>query len=491
MNALTARTRKYRAIITYLFLISCSSASAADKELLDVLLNNGAISQSQYDELIRKPNLSSEDFDAKNTSEESVKNTADQTQSKTSETKGESTAQDPSATESNGQFPVNFRYGKKGFRLETHDGNWQTNLKWRAQLRYTSPTHTDPRDIEDFESDKQSSFDARRLRMNIGGHGFKPWLKYYFQVDLQPASSVSNSSSSTNVRLIDWRITLDKYEALTLRLGQWKLEYNRERYDSSGRQQFVERSIVNRIFNIDRQVGAQLSGRLFSGTPADMRYYAGIFNGEGRATRNDDESLMYMGRVQWNFLGRDLKWRQTDVEHTEKPTGSLSFSTASHDGRCTRWSSSGCGKLDGFLSPSDAIKGQYEVEQYAQGFAFKWRGFSVQEEFHWKTIDDTVNNTSSDLKGAYLQSGYFFHNLLPAIPKELELAARYAFVEEPNATDISIENKREEVTVAANWFIAGHNNKITADYSYLTLEDGVANRELSENRFRVQWDISF
>ena len=52
-------------------------------------------------------------------------------------------------------------------------------------------------------------------------------------------------------------------------------------------------------------------------------------------------------------------------------------------------------------------------------------------------------------------------------------------------------NSRSEYTVAANWFFWGHNNKITVDYSYLTLDDDVLSRNVSDHRSRVQWDISF
>ena len=200
---------------------------------------------------------------------------------------------------------------------------------------------------------------------------------------------------------------------------------------------------------------------------------------------------MFAGRLQWNFLGRDLKTRQTDVEYTDKPTGSLSLGAATNTGRCTRWSSSGCGNLDGFLRPSAAANGQYTVEQYQAGSAFKYRGFSWQQEYHWKTVDDNVNGTTSDMEGGYAQVGYFFHNLIPSIPKELELAARYAFVEEPNSGNVQINNDREEFTLGANWFFSGHNNKITADYSHLTLDDAVANRDVSDDRFRIQYDVSF
>ena len=86
---------------------------------------------------------------------------------------------------------------------------------------------------------------------------------------------------------------------------------------------------------------------------------------------------------------------------------------------------------------------------------------------------------------------YFFHNLFDAFPAPLELAARYAYVNEPNKSVRSIYNEREEFTLGANWFFAGHSNKITVDFSHLNLEDGRLMSNHSENRFRIQWDVSF
>ena len=159
--------------------------------------------------------------------------------------------------------------------------------------------------------------------MKVGGHGFQPWIKYYFEMNWQ---STSNSGSSgISPQLLDWRISLEKFSFLSLQLGQWKVDYNRERRDSSGNQQFVERSIVNEVFTIDRQVGAMLYGHVAPGTAFDSRYYAGVFTGSGRGEANDDANMMYFGRYQWNFLGRDLKWSQSDVEFHEQPTGSVAF----------------------------------------------------------------------------------------------------------------------------------------------------------------------
>ncbi|MGB1882108.1 MAG: porin, partial [Gammaproteobacteria bacterium] len=135
--------------------------------------------------------------------------------------------------------------------------------------------------------------------------------------------------------------------------------------------------------------------------------------------------------------------------------------------------------------------GQFKIEQMVQEFAFKWRGFSVQQEFHWKTIEDRVMGLKNDLTGAYAQTGYFFHNLFPVVPAPLEVAFRYAFVDEPNKFDRVLENKRQEFTVGANWFIAGHNNKLTFDYSHLTLDEAFFDDDVSDDRFRFQWDVSF
>lgn len=453
-----------------------SGAFAADEELLSVLLSNGAITQEQYDELLGRDTLSSEDI---------------LVQSVVADPKIDEAISTEVASQIDEKFPVTAKHTGSGFRLETRDGNWQTNLQWRAQTRFTTPYRSDPRQVTSFNAEDQSNFEARRLRMKIGGHGFQPWLKYYFEVDLQPSRDVDDSSSNSSARVIDWRIDIAKWDWAGIRLGQWKIDLNRERVDSSGRQQFVERSIANRVFTIDRQVGIQLRGHLFKNTPADMRYFAGVFNGEGRGVNNGDDNMMYMGRLQWNFLGRDLGFRQTDVEYTELPTGSFALAGATTKGACTRWSSSGCGNLDGFVKPADAAPDQYEVDQYVQEFAFKYRGFSAQQEHHVKKIRDAATGVRTELTGGYVQAGYFFHHMFPSIPAPLELAARYAYVDEPNATLLSFENAREEITLGANWFFKGHNNKLTVDYSRLKLDDRVLGMYESENRLRFQWDVSF
>ena len=72
----------------------------------------------------------------------------------------------------------------------------------------------------------------------------------------------------------DFRVMLERYSFLKMKVGQWKAHYNRERVISSGKQQLVDRSLINRAFTLDRQVGLSLYGRLKGVGLADFNYWA-------------------------------------------------------------------------------------------------------------------------------------------------------------------------------------------------------------------------
>ena len=254
----------------------------------------------------------------------------------------------------------------------------------------------------------------------------------------------------------------------------------------------VERSIMNRVFTIDRQMGMMLYGRVNPGTILDANYYLGIFSGAGRGVNNDDDNMMYMGRIQWNVFGRELKWRQSDVKFHKKPTASISFGAYTNKGKCTRWSSGGCGNVSDFTSPADAQDGQFQTAGMQFGSALKYRGFAWQHETHWKKIKDreaAAVDRETNMLGGYLMAGYFPHYLISAVPKPLEIAFRYSHVD-PN-TDAG-GDLRQEFTTGLNWFFAGHRNKLTLDASHLTLEqESPSLPAYTEQRVRLQWDVSF
>ena len=149
----------------------------------------------------------------------------------------------------------------------------------------------------------------------------------------------------------------------------------------------------------------------------------------------------------------------------------------------TRFSSSGGGQLDGY---TEGQSDQYRLEQLLFETAWQYRGFSWQQELHWKDVTDRVNATKQKLRGGYAQAGMFFAEVWESMPEPLELGLRYAFVK---TGEISGDRDDREYTVVANWFFHGHRNKLTADFSWLRLEG--ATQDDRESRIRLQWDVSF
>ena len=367
--------------------------------------------------------------------------------------------------------PVKVHY-KRGFHIESADGNYATKMNFRAQLRLTDLSSPDLVGEED-GVEEESGFRIRRARFKMKGHIYRPWLKYKFEYGLEG-----------NV-LLTWSFDVALLEQATLRAGQWKVLYNRERVDSSGKQQFVDRSIVNSPFTVDRQQGLSLQGRLFKGTRGSSEYAAGVFTGTGRGGELDgDRRPMYSARWQWNFLKRPLPFSQSDIERHQKAAASLALAASSNVSAYTRFSSSGGGQIPGF---SDGQQEQYKIQQWMAEYSHKYRGLSVQAEYHQKRIDDRVNQQVSELRGFYAQLGYFFSERFRKFPKPLELAWRVAAVDSTQGVELPADR---EATMALNWFFFGHDNKLTADVSYL-MSEGELGTEDTGWRARFQWDVSF
>jgi len=374
-----------------------------------------------------------------------------------------------------------FRYNKSGLQIgEKGKGRFFSKVNIRSQIRFSSPIRSAPRTPSQFARADENDLRFRRARFKMDGHAFKPWINYKFEHGL-----VEN-------RVLDARMTIGKWDWLQFRFGQWKADYSRERMDSSGKQQFADRSIVNRAFTLDRQKGATILGRLMKGTLGDSRYYVGVFAGNGRGFQpksgprlnHDDGAPMWMARYQWNFLGRDAGYSQSDLEYHEKPAASLAFGTVSNRSRYTRFSSSGGGQLDGFEAGQP---GQYSLRQFMEEATMKYRGLSLQHELHWKRIKDNVNISTTYMRGSYVQAGYFFHYLFPRIPKQLEIGARWGFVDPNRARGNDLQ---KEAVLVVNWFFQGHGNKLTFDTSRYALGQ-VNGPDLNDTQMRLQWDVSF
>jgi hypothetical protein len=362
----------------------------------------------------------------------------------------------------------------KGLNLWTEDGHYRMHLEARAQFRYTDQSSEEHPGVEDFVNDEQG-FLVQRARIKLGGHAYREWLKYYVEIEL------------VTPRLLDLHFTVQPKSTVGLRVGQFKVLYNRERVDSSGKLQFADRSIVTAPFTLDRQQGVTLLGRLFAEKAADAEYALGVFTGTGRGGGLDDDGRpMVSGRWQWNFLRRPMPFTESDIDRASPATSSIAVAAASNVGRYTRFSSSGADQL---LGLPDGEAGQYETNQAMGEFAYKRKGLYAQAEAHWKKVDDRINGTKTELHGYYAQIGYFFRDLGMIVPAPLEFGLRGARVTRDFAS--GARGYQDELTLVANWFFHGHRNKLTADLSYLTIGSMEDVEDDETIRVRAQWDVSF
>ncbi|NIT13472.1 MAG: hypothetical protein GTN99_04275, partial [Candidatus Dadabacteria bacterium] len=187
---------------------------------------------------------------------------------------------------------------KKGFFMESADGNFKTTFNIRGQFR---AQYLDPED----DADENLEFDLARVRLQWKGNAFRPWFKYKLQLDVR--------EDSFNLRDLVFDFAYNKQ--FVPRVGQYKVPFNREQLTSSSALQFVDRSILDRNFAFGRDVGVGLHGKI-----QKMFFYElGIFQGEGRNSDEGDENgldtgVLWSGRIMFSPLGKDLKPKHNFVK---------------------------------------------------------------------------------------------------------------------------------------------------------------------------------
>ncbi|NPA36478.1 MAG: porin [Chlorobi bacterium] len=368
----------------------------------------------------------------------------------------------------NNPSKIDISYGSRGWVLEFNN-KFMMQVQWRMQFRFESQSE-EPLFFIPEEDALDGSFNIQRARLKVGGYAYKPYNKYYLEYDFPSGY------------LLNWEFTFARLKYLQFKLGQWKIHYNTERYISSGKQQFVERSVSNRFFTVDRQIGIMIKGDLFEGKAASGSYNLGLFNGNGRMVQNDDGKFLWFARYQWNFSRHPIEMSYCDIDRVTKPQGFLAFAYVHNESAYTGFSSEGGGVLPGYIIGE---KLQYLINQYNAEFMLKYRGFSFTSENHVKKINDRKEEQISRLYGGYYQAGYFPGEAVKFIPGPLEFIIRYAYVSNDTFFDYNIN----EYSFGFNWFFKGHLNKLSADFSYIENQDFVS-RE-NNYRFRIQWDVSF
>jgi hypothetical protein len=382
-------------------------------------------------------------------------------------------------------------YGKHGFYLQALDDKFSLAMSGRVQVLYTFNDREEDVNVVSLPTSPgdrdTSTFRLRRGRLVWQGHAFTKALKYCVQLE--------TPGTTQGTTLLDYYADysglpeIGKY--LSIRGGQFKVPFTRQRLNSSSSLQLVDRSIVNDEFNLDRDVGVDFHGRLFG---EQLEYHLGIFTGHGINNRNEnsDNKMLYVGRLAWHPFGF-FDYKETDYDYSETLKATLGFAAAHNGGGEIR---------------TGAIRTAVSDDIYMNTFtvdgALKYKGFFLLSEGVLRNLREPGLRSTANAIGYFVQGGYFF------IPKRLEMAARYAWLDREFNRDKDVlrilagEGTRmrtlgsdEEITLGLNYYFNGHKNKMQFDVSRLdqgflpTSARSPVNDDKETWRFRLQYQLAF
>ncbi len=164
----------------------------------------------------------------------------------------------------------------KGIRIVAIDSSFYMKFGLRYSTLYEGFLNTNTQAYND-------NILTRRFRLKFDGYALTPKLVYKVELgisnrDIGGVSPETNGASRIILdAVLKWNFARNFY----LWFGQTKLPGNRERVVSSQKLQFVDRSVLNSRFNIDRDLGIQLHHRHRAGRWA-IREIVSVAKGEGR-----------------------------------------------------------------------------------------------------------------------------------------------------------------------------------------------------------------
>ena len=344
----------------------------------------------------------------------------------------------------------------KGLGFFAPDSTFGLNLRFRMQNRIgmTSFSETDLRP-ESFEAN------VRRLRLRFDGYVGRSGLTYYLQLSFSRGDQDWDNTGFPGI-VRDAMVFYTFSERFYMGMGQGKLPGNRQRVVSSGQQQFADRSMVNAVFNIDRDFG--LMG-YYNNSLGGLHYNlkGAISSGEGRNIQRTDNGLAYTGRLEILPLGpftRDGDFSEGDLERESSPKISIG-ATYSYNHKAVRESGQRGAPLDHPL----------DIYSYFVDLVAKYQGWALQSEAAWRRAprQDLPPMTFPDpgTDGlAYVFTGQGINTQMSYVfPSMFELAGRYTRVV-PDLSLSGIEQSVDIYTLGVSKYLRQHRNKLQLNLSY-------------------------
>ncbi len=363
-----------------------------------------------------------------------------------------------------------FSYGK-GLGITSPDSLFKLNIRFRIQNRLS---------ITNFDNWEQAMVEARvrRLRLRFDGFIYTPRLTYVLQLGFSKSDMDDGTANGDPQIIRDAMVVYSFNKRFSLGLGQSKLPGNRQRVTSSGDQQFVDRSIVNATFNIDRDFGVQA----YYNNYLNNFYYVlrgAVTTGEGRNTSASSSGLAYTGRLEilpFGPFSDGGDYFESDLSREPKPKLSCAL-TYSKNLNTTR---SG-GQTGVYLYDTrDILTRMIDL-------LYKHNGWALSTEFiHRTTNDPLTENEEGSIRYVYKGHGENYQ-LSYLWKKNYEVALRYTHLM-PQDQIYELAPKRREYTAGASKYIKGHRLKLQTDVSYLQ-SDWITDANPDTNAWQWRFQI--
>lgn len=361
----------------------------------------------------------------------------------------------------------------------TKDSAFSVNFRFRMQNRAAMLTNA-----ADDWSASEWEFRVRRLRLRLDGFVVNPKLTYYIQLSFSRGdmdfSAADNSKYNVSPNVVrDAMIFYKPNHHFTLGFGQGKLPGNRQRVISSGEQQFVDRSIVNNTFTLDRDFGffGTYEGKMGK-TPVYFLKGA-ISSGKGRMNViSNNAGLCYTGRLELLPLGKFTSrgdYFEGDLEREPKPKIALAA---------------------GFGLNTDAVRagGQlgkdlphaYDMSTFIADGVLKYKGVALSCEYLKRTSRDQPLLRATDAvnyiyvgHGLNAQLSYCFKN-------RWEIATRFAQIV-PDAEVSQKTPQENNYTFGISKYLNHHRVKAQWNLTYIAQKDMVTSAE--KKRFYTAFQV--
>ena len=300
---------------------------------------------------------------------------------------------------------------------------------------------------------------VKRLRLRFDGYIYSPKLVYSIQLGFTGYDAETLPNGNTNI-IRDAIVYYVPNARWNIGFGQTKIKANRARINSSSALQFVDRSIVNSQFNLDRDFGIFGEYNFGEGDGFNLSAKASVTLGEGRNWGNStDGGFAYTGRLEFYPLGRfgakgDLL--EGDFNHEEQVrillAGAWSFNDDASRFQGQR----------GAMMPEGETR---DINSYFVDFILKYRGWAFYTDFMGRTSSDPLFDTDRnafiyDGCGLNLQTSYLFNG-------KWEIALRNSTLfPDSRVQQLAGYRNWNQTTIGVTRYIIGHSLKVQADASY-------------------------